>query len=128
MSVHEQFADDLSLYALGALEGEQRRTVEKHLEGCSACRQELEKLQGDLALLAFSASGPRPPARSRERLMAAIAKEPRKARLRPRSRVAWWDALAWTVALAAIVIAAMAVLAQSLLAARAKPVVALRYE
>lgn len=104
MSVHEQFADDLSLYALGALQGEERRAVEKHLEECSACRQELEKLQGDVALLAFSASGPRPPARSRERLMAAIAKESRRAQLRPRARVAWWNALAWTAGLAAIVI------------------------
>ena len=105
MSVHEQFADDLSLYALGVLQGEDRRAVEKHLEGCPDCRQELQKLQGDVALLAFSASGPRPPERSRGRLMAAIAKEPRRAQLRPRARVAWWNALAWTAALAAIVVA-----------------------
>jgi anti-sigma-K factor RskA len=104
MSVHEQFADDLSLYAFGALPGEERRAVEKHLEECSACRQELEKLQGDLALLAFSASGPRPPARSRGRLMTAIAKEPRRARLRQRRRRAWWNALGWAAALAAIMI------------------------
>jgi anti-sigma-K factor RskA len=106
MSVHEQFAEDLSLYALGALQGEDRRPVEKHLEECPACRHELEKLQGDLALLAFSATGPRPPARSRERLMAAITKEPRRVQLRPRARLAWWNALAWTAALAGIVVAA----------------------
>lgn len=105
MSVHEQFAEDLSLYAIGALQGEERRAVEKHLEQCSACRQEVEKLQGDVALLAFSASGPTPPARSRERLMTAIGKEPRRSQLRPRARFAWWSALAWTAALAAIVIA-----------------------
>jgi anti-sigma-K factor RskA len=104
MSVHEQFADDLSLHALGALQGEERQIVEKHLEECSACRQELEKLQGDLALLAFSASGPKPPARSRDRLMAAIAKEPRRAKLRQRARATWWNALGWAAALAAIVI------------------------
>ena len=105
MSVHEQFADDLSLYALGALQGEERRALERHLEECSACRQELEKLQGDVALLAFSASGPRPPARSRGRLMAAIAKEPRRAQLRPQARLAWRSALPWMAALAMIVIA-----------------------
>ena len=79
MIVHEQFADDLALYALGALDGKERLTVEKHLEECSACRREVEKLQGDLALLALSASGPKPPSRSRERLMAAIASRTRSA-------------------------------------------------
>jgi anti-sigma-K factor RskA len=104
MSAHEQFAEDLSLYALGALEGEERQAVDRHLGECSACRLELYKLQGDLALLAFSASGPRPPARSRHRLMAAIRKEPHGAQLRQRARMTWWDALAWAAALAAIVI------------------------
>ena len=104
MSVHEQFADDLSLYALGALQGEERQAVEKHLAECSACRQELEKLQGDMALLAFSASGPRPPARSRGRLIAAIAKEPRRVQIARRARVAWWNALGWAAAVAAVVL------------------------
>ena len=104
MSLHEQFAEDLSLYALGALEGEERQVVEQHLDECSSCRQDLEKLRGDLALLAFSASGPRPPARSRERLMTAIAREPRRAQL-PRARWAWWNVLGWAAAAAAIAIA-----------------------
>jgi len=104
MTVHEQFADDLSLYALGALQRDERQAVEKHLAECSACRQELEKLQGDLARLAFSVSGPRPPARSRDRLMAAIAKEPRRMRIRQKARGGWWNALGWAAAVAAIVI------------------------
>lgn len=77
MSAHEQFADDLALLALGSLQGEDRVALEKHLEGCSACRRELERLRGDMALLALSASGPAPPKRSRERFMKAIAQEPR---------------------------------------------------
>jgi anti-sigma-K factor RskA len=76
MSAHEQFADDLALLALGALQGDERVALEKHLEGCSACRRELERLRGDTALLALSASGPQPPQRSRERLLKEIAKEP----------------------------------------------------
>jgi anti-sigma-K factor RskA len=104
MTVHEQFADDLSLYALGALEGEERQTVEEHLEQCSGCRQELEKMRGDVALLAFSVSGPQPPERSRDRLMAAIAKEPRSVERPRRSRKAWWTALGWAAAVAAILI------------------------
>ena len=105
MNAHEQFIDDLSLYALGALEGEERRLIERHLEDCSACRRELERLRGDAALLALSASGPKPPARSRERLMAAIAKEPRHVpRIRSRERGFSWGALAWMGAAAAVVL------------------------
>ncbi len=104
MNAHEQFAEDLALYALGALKVEERLAVEKHLEECSSCRTELEQLRGDAALLAFSASGPRPPARSRERLMAAIAKEPRRVPVRPVGRVAWWRALEWAAAATAVVV------------------------
>jgi anti-sigma-K factor RskA len=102
MSLHEQFADDLSLYALGALPAEDRLLVEKHLESCPDCRHEVARLQGDLALLALSVSGPRPPARSRERLMAAIAKEPRRTPARLAKRTSWWTALGWAAAAASV--------------------------
>jgi anti-sigma-K factor RskA len=102
MSVHEQFADDLSLYALGALQDEERQAVAKHLEDCPDCRHELLQLQGDLALLAFSASGPKPPLRSRERLMAAIAKEPRRIPVHLVKQKPWWIALEWAAAAAAV--------------------------
>lgn len=104
MSVHEQFADDLSLYALGALEGEERLAVEKHLEGCPDCRHELEQLRGDLAVLAVSVSGPKPPSRSRDRLMGAIAKEPRRTPVHPSTRILWWRAFEWAAAVAAVVV------------------------
>lgn len=104
MSVHEQFADDLPLYALGALQGEERRSVEKHLKDCPDCRHELVRLQGDLALLAFSAGGPRPPARSRERLIAAIAREPRRTAVRQMERKSWWIALQWAAAVATVTV------------------------
>ena len=90
MSAHEQFADDLALLALGTLQGEERVALEKHLEGCAACRRELERLRGDTALLALSASGPKPPQRSRERLLKAIAKESRAQRPSG-SRPAGWQ-------------------------------------
>ena len=75
MSGHEQFAEDLALYALNALEGEERASLEKHLLTCAGCRLELEQLRGDGALLALSTLGPRPPARVKQRLMEAVAKE-----------------------------------------------------
>lgn len=105
MNLHQQFADALALYALGALQGEERLAVERHLDQCSACRTELERLRGDAALLAFSASGARPPSRSRERLMSAIAKEPRRAQIRPAKRSAWRNGLGWAAAAAAVVVA-----------------------
>lgn len=75
MTDHEQFAEDLTLYALNALEGDDRASLEKHLATCATCRLELEQLRGDGALLALSALGPKPPVRSRQRLLDAVAKE-----------------------------------------------------
>jgi len=104
MSAHEQFADDLSLYALGALQGEERLAVERHLNDCPDCRHELAQLQGDSALLALSASGPKPPLRSRERLMAVIAKEPRRIPVRFVKRKEWWAVLEWAAAAAMVAV------------------------
>src|SRR5437899_5018261 len=95
MNVHEQFADDLALLALGALRGDERATLEKHLEDCAACRRELEQLRGDTALLALSAAGPAPPQRSRERLLKAIAKEPRAAKSPTPERRRSWTLIPW---------------------------------
>jgi anti-sigma-K factor RskA len=107
MSVHEQFAEDLSLYALGALEGDERLALEKHLTECEDCRRELGELQGGAALLAFSVSGPKPPSRSRTRLMAAVAREPRM-QARPVGRkAAWWRPFGWAVAAVAVVLIAL---------------------
>ena len=77
MKTHEQFADDLALYALEELTGSERQELEQHLETCAACRREVQALRGDLGLLALASSGPRPPARSKDRLLRAIAAEPR---------------------------------------------------
>src|SRR5664279_905184 len=77
MKTHEQFADDLPLYALEELTGTERQDFELHLETCAACRREVQALRGDLSLLALSGAGPRPPARSKDRLMRAISAEPR---------------------------------------------------
>lgn len=88
MSGHEQFAEDLALQALGSLEGGERLALEKHLQECASCRRELEWLRGDLALLSLSTAGPKPPARSRERLMAAVVREPRSTTAS--AKRSWW--------------------------------------
>jgi anti-sigma-K factor RskA len=101
MTVHEQFAEDLALHALGALEGEAKVSLETHLQGCASCRRELEQLRGDAAVLALSTAGPRPPVRAKARLMDSLAKEPRG--LRERSRVPWLAVLGWAAAAVMIV-------------------------
>ncbi len=81
MSAHPQFAESLALYAMGTLDNpEGLAALEAHLGTCGDCRRELEALRADVALLALSATGPQPPARSRQRLLSAIAAEPRLAR------------------------------------------------
>ena len=136
MSVHEQFAEDLALYALNALEGDDRAVLEKHLAACSECRLELEELRGDGALLALSTIGPKPPARARQRLLDAVSKEsaPTRAQnarkmghLSVAPRRSWWGALGWAATAAVVVLAASlwkenAVLRQSLASASAQGV------
>jgi anti-sigma-K factor RskA len=115
MSAHEQFAEDLALYALGALNGAERQTLEKHLEECASCRRELELLRGDSSLLALTTAGPKPPSRARERLILAISEEPRQratdtvvAGSKSREHSWWssfaWPALQWVAALTLVVV------------------------
>ncbi len=104
MKTHDQFAEDLALYALDELTGSERQELEGHLDTCAACRRELQALRGDLGLLGLSSSGPQPPARSKDRLMRAIAAEPRGVSLpaqapAPRRSLG----IAWVPALAALV-------------------------
>jgi len=117
MNAHEQFADGLALYALGSLHGDERSTLETHLEGCASCRRELELLRGDMSLMALTTAGPKPPVRSRQRLMAAIAKEPHMPMVVEKPvaaapRRSGWGLFAWTGWAAA---AAMLLLAMSLM-------------
>jgi anti-sigma-K factor RskA len=99
MSGHEQYAEDLALYALGSLQGEDRANLEKHLDSCSGCRQELEALRGDGALLAVSATGPKPPQRSRQRLLDAVASDPRDSSSpAPARRFNVWAFFGWAAA------------------------------
>src|ERR1700722_963337 len=114
MSGHEQFEEDLALYALQAIKGSERVALEQHLAGCAACRLELEQLRGDGALLALSTTGPKPPLRARPRLLDAVAREAKTAAAptlahKPRKDGAprsWWGVLGWAATVAVIVFAA----------------------
>jgi len=106
MSAHEQFAEDLALYALGALVGPEKEALEQHLEVCSPCQSELRQLQSDATLLALSTIGPVPPPRSRKRLLGAVARE-RRAPVTVPKRPAWWLLVPYAVSAALIVMAAL---------------------
>jgi anti-sigma-K factor RskA len=54
MTLHEQVAQDLPLYALGTLTDDDRRSVEDHLRECSRCRFELHLLREDMSRLSLS--------------------------------------------------------------------------
>ncbi len=104
MNEHEQYADDLALYAMDALRGDERAKLEQHLAGCASCRLELEQLRADTALLAMSAIGPRPPQRARQRLLEVVAREPRSATaVQSSGRHSWWGWLGWAATAAVIV-------------------------
>jgi anti-sigma-K factor RskA len=105
MTEHKEFAEDLALYALGALDSAERATLEQHLRECAACRRELEQLRGDSALLAMSAPQQVPPPRARRRLMAAIAAE--RLAARPPRRLSLWM---FVPSLAAVALAIVAII------------------
>ena len=78
MKDHSQYAESLALYAMDALDDQQELAdLKSHLGTCGECRRELNALRSDMALLALSATGPQPPQRSRQRLLQAVAAEPR---------------------------------------------------
>ena len=103
MSAHEQFADDLALYALGSLEGSERQALQVHLAQCAACRRELQQLCSDMGLLGLATMGPVPPVTARARMLSSLANEPRVRTVRKRSP-SWWllAPMAAAIVLAAI--------------------------
>lgn len=112
MKSHEQFAEDLALYAMGALDDQHCPELQAHLATCAECRRELEALRADMALLALSATGPHPPQRSRRRLMDAMAvgpREERRVKTRPgtdRPRPRWFTLAPIAVAVILAIISA----------------------
>jgi anti-sigma-K factor RskA len=107
MSAHEQFGEDLALYALNAIEGEDRAKLEQHLATCADCKLELEQLRGDGALLALSTIGPKPPQRARQRLLEAVATQAAAAPRVAEVRASWWGWVGWAATAVALAFAAL---------------------
>jgi anti-sigma-K factor RskA len=69
MSTHPTHEEDFDLYALGALEGEEKSAIESHIASCSECARKLAEARGRVAMLAFSAPPAEPAPGVKEQLM-----------------------------------------------------------
>lgn len=112
MTAHDQFRDDLPLYAAGALPREESETLDRHLAECPACREELRVLGDAVAQIAMAIDPTSPPARLRERLAASLederirrtTRDSRPVSVSQRRRI-WFWAPAFTAAILAVAVA-----------------------
>jgi anti-sigma-K factor RskA len=85
---HERWHEELSAYALGALEPGEAAELERHLAGCERCREELDWLRPAVQVLPESVERLEAPAELRGRLMEQVRSEagPRTSRRGLRGR------------------------------------------
>lgn len=67
--------EDPDLYALGALDGEEKQAFEAHVRSCPGCAQLVEAARRRVSLLGLSAPQVAPSAAVRERLLARVRTE-----------------------------------------------------
>lgn len=75
MSEHREYTEALGAYALGALAENEADRMSRHLEGCAACRAELEGLRTAVDALPASVEQVEPPPELKQRLMAIVQSE-----------------------------------------------------
>jgi anti-sigma-K factor RskA len=81
----DRYEQDLGAYLLGALEEDEARDLERHLDGCAHCSAELERLRLAADALPRSVLQVAPPPSLKESLMAEVERESAPAG-RPRAR------------------------------------------
>lgn len=72
MNGHPTREEDFDLYALGALEGEEKLTFASHVAACADCARKLAEARGRIALLAAAAPPQPPRPQAKERLLRRI--------------------------------------------------------
>jgi anti-sigma-K factor RskA len=88
---HERHADSVGAYLLGALPELEAQAFERHVMGCAACRDEVERLRPAADALPRAAAPVTPPADLKRSVMAVVRKEaesPRERSLLSRAREA----------------------------------------
>jgi anti-sigma-K factor RskA len=102
MNGHPTREEDFDLYALGALDGDEKQAIETHMALCSDCARRLAEARGRIALLALAAPAVAPSPSVKVRLMtqvratSPIATPSRASRERERSGGffgRWWTAV-----------------------------------
>ena len=102
-------------YALDALDDDERRAYEAHLDGCEYCREELASFWGVTSALAVGASGLEPSPQLRDRVLASVRTEPQTVvPLEPRRRRSATPVFAAIAAVAAVVAIGLGLYAVSL--------------
>jgi hypothetical protein len=108
MNAHPTREEDFDLYALGALEGEERQALDRHFSECGACTRKLAEARTRVAMFVLAAPSVEPSPEVK-RLLARIrsgelpadsapmrAAAPRLREAvedRPRPFAAWWTAI-----------------------------------
>lgn len=105
MNGHPQLNEDFDLYALGALEGEEKQALEVHLRSCTDCRRKVEEARGRVALLALAAPPEVPPRQIRDRLLRQIHAKPVEQPAPPLAAFRRWPRPAFALLLATILLA-----------------------
>ena len=72
MNAHPTREEDFDLYALGALEGDEKLAIESHVTSCATCTEKLAAARGRIALLALAAPPVAPSAAVKQRLMQQV--------------------------------------------------------
>jgi|SRR5467141_1351121 len=71
MSDHEEMESSVAAWVLGALDADEAETVRSHAEGCPTCREVAARLRRVVGALPLVVDEVDPPARLRERVLAA---------------------------------------------------------
>ena len=73
MSDHEELESNVAAWVLGALDRGEAEEVQAHVEGCASCRETVARLQRAVGAMPLAVDEVVPPARLRERVLAAAA-------------------------------------------------------
>lgn len=89
-SDHKRWSEDLAAYMLGALEPGEAAELERHLDGCERCREEMRWLEPALHSLPESVERQEPSRQLRQSLMAEVRADARPAERPARVRSRRW--------------------------------------